>query len=1510
MDGTMFWLALMLLVPGAITEAGPESVAPEAATAPVAGHPFAAVLHSSEEAQTLLRRAEEGSGRGDWKLVTDSLQRMIELPGEHLLSRTGRNYTSAGRFATRMLAALPPEGLRVYRLVYDAEARALFERARRDHDEAALKAIVDEYLLTEVGDEAVLTLASWWLDVGRDAEAADVLRWLKVAGGDYDLPSWLVDARLAMALAGAGQVDRAQQLVAEALVKQGAAVPSNDDGDESSGAPGGLAEGRDRLESVYAWLESRAGAGGPPTPLAWSMAGGEADRRGRLSAVEPALLAELPWCRPLPLSVPWERTPLIAEYARTHGRIPTAQPVVGGDLFLIKVGDEVIALDRLTFEPRWRSALRAGQGWLDGDRERARRYEVLDSVDSLVKAPADHPVIVRLFGDVLGGRLSVADGRVFAIDWPDGPPAPPAMWGPEGEPILRRRAHRTGTPQTNRLVACSLATGRILWATDTAGEQRDLAQAQFLAVPIPVGDALLAPCRVGTDLYAVVLDPETGQMIQHVYLCGTGGGPFNGLWPRDPCRADGMVIIPTGRGLLIALDETDLTVRWASRYDGVARKRTSKSWYPTPVRAVADVVLLAPADADDLICFDRATGRIRWTIERDDARYVLDADDQQVWLAGREVRSYAIDEGRAIWSRSAGRVTGVGVRAGATLYVPTAEGLKAFDASSGRAWTVDASAGTGHMLGNLLAWQGELLNVTAVDVRKYPDLKQGYVRARQAYEADPTDGDAALRLAWLETLRSQPEEVLSVLATVSPVYEIQDAHRYAQMVHLRVRAMLERVRADGLTAEAALAMLRQARRIARDPTDALDATLALGEELARAGRAGEACVQYAGLILSEPGDQMLPVDRGYAYRARLRVARRLVDLQPVLDAAGGARFDTFLDDRLSAAIEQRDEAQLRWFMETPALGPSSDEAALVLARWAIAEYRYEYAESILRRVLARGPEPPAGAEAAARLATIYLQDEPLRCPGRARDAIGRLGQAPADVTLPGHALEGLAEVAGAASRWPEPRAELIRADRAAAMLTSLLEGALPEKSRETLGGARGLAGSAESYQLDEVQPIVLGHARSELLDDRFFVLAGGQQVEARRREDGELIWPAELRLLSELSVEAETNSAVVRIRRQRRASRFVNAARALLSGQTLVINDARGLHALGALTGRRLWSRPFEPPVAAGQDPTAGTAWQWVHRGYVVSVDRRGQLEVAPAEEGERPLWQRSGVTKKWHWVRARGDYVVAMDGGLGQVDVYALADGSYQGACRFIQPDTPVSVALFEDFICGPAQTHTVAAYELGTPGVERWRQAMPAELSQLFKPAAELLAVADREGRLVVLDAPTGQVRLRTRVDACPAGVTDGRLEDGVLYVCGWDRRPEGRTRGPDGQRWAVAAIGFDDGREIWKRTDLDARTHLNAKVLGADSAVIPLVSFRRDEVEAGANPPGRARGVPDGQVELVLIDKRTGRPIGPPAVARIEGDDGAGLILDVHVTAEVVYVVVGSTYLKFPCKQASSS
>jgi hypothetical protein len=201
------------------------------------------------------------------------------------------------------------------------------------------------------------------------------------------------------------------------------------------------------------------------------------------------------------------------------------------------------------------------------------------------------------------------------------------------------------------------------------------------------------------------------------------------------------------------------------------------------------------------------------------------------------------------------------------------------------------------------------------------------------------------------------------------------------------------------------------------------------------------------------------------------------------------------------------------------------------------------------------------------------------------------------------------------------------------------------------------------------------------------------------------------------------------------------------------------------------------------------------------------------------------------------------------------------------------------------------VVALELTAPGAERWRARTAADLSQVFKPAPDVLAVADATGRVQLLDPATGKTQATLNVYPCEEGVTDGALIDDVLYVCGYEKREAVY----DKRRWVLAAVQAPSGKILWNRKGIEARPYLSADMLRASSNAIPLAIL----TPAG----GDERQARAGRLSLTLLDKRTGQPIGETVTADVPNTSKAHAILDVQVRPGQIIVMAGSSRIRVP-------
>jgi outer membrane protein assembly factor BamB len=870
----------------------------------------AGVLQDSTEARNWMRRAAEGLEAGDDKLAVDALQRLIDMGGDAVVSSDRQVYVSARRHGHQLIAELPPSGLRAYRLLHDPEARKLYERAVREHDEAALVTVVSRFLITTHGDDAADLLASWYLDEGRASEAASVLIDLLTLYPDSDLPLSHVRGKLALAHALLGESVAARQALERATADNQARHPSDR-----------LAALADLVARI---APSTAGRGND-----WPMLGGGPDRHGRMAPATLDCLRAPPRVRDIPMH---EDANDVAAMAKQLPRMPAFQAVTDGEQLLVKTDSRLMALDWVSLQTLWQSVplhkpVTSGAPAIDVVGPRAGVRIGAIHVQSRGANPGSWPT--ALFGDVEGG-VTVNDGLAFVIGRSAQAPSTDDDPWQRGAKVIQRFGAPAFQPGQsdgafNQVLAFSLspaidddhATGRSrdaaertpVWVAGNTGTANDpLEGVEFLAPPIPVGKNVLVPYRQSADLYAAVIHAATGAMVRSIYLCGVGSSGVDAWAALYPAFADQVVYVPTGQGVFVAISTADYSIRWVSRYPRITDphdaqirvmggRRVDQSnrpvpssfegWNASPPVMVGSLVVLAPTDGNRLFAFERRTGRIVWDIPREKHRYILgvtpapsaSGDDRPrdlIVLGGNRLSAIDPKDGRTVWTAVLGKPTGRGAliagegQAHDRVIMPTNQWVAVVDAATGEVLermdppltengtTEVTLAGNRAGLGNLLSWGGSLVSIEPGALRRFHDLDRAYLLAREAHQADPRDRSVVMRLASLELLRDDPRaaldliEGLDALGLSAPERSVSAG----RLVRQQVQALV--MLADRAEAGDVAGLLERATEVAITPEDRFMTRMALAGHHADAGDAATAFGLYVDLCLSPLGRMLMP----------------------------------------------------------------------------------------------------------------------------------------------------------------------------------------------------------------------------------------------------------------------------------------------------------------------------------------------------------------------------------------------------------------------------------------------------------------------------------------------------------------------------------------------------------------------------------------------------------------------------------------------------------------------------
>ncbi|MHC4094168.1 MAG: outer membrane protein assembly factor BamB family protein, partial [Planctomycetota bacterium] len=430
--------------------------------------------------------------------------------------------------------------------------------------------------------------------------------------------------------------------------------------------------------------------------------------------------------------------------------------------------------------------------------------------------------------------------------------------------------------------------------------------------------------------------------------------------------------------------------------------------------------------------------------------------------------------------------------------------------------------------------------------------------------------------------------------------------------------------------------------------------------------------------------------------------------------------------------------------------------------------------------------------------------------------------------------------------WPDESGESRRTRVAGAVgrLWELVDAKLAADHRAALdpGPFSLTEESAWSALLDSGPPRLLDvrGKRPEALAERLIVIADGDALRCYGIGDGALEWEAELRMSAEFLLDEIAGSSDAELSPPRRY--------ATTDGQTVLINSAQGLHAVGMITGKRLWAIRLDARRGSPDDPY-GQELVWARQGRIACVPRRGWLAVVSARDGST-LWERPVGQARTGAVRIFDSFVLAVDEEVRSVQVFDLSDGTLRSRLSF----QPVELwagdlELFygDGLICGPDGS-AVVAYELAT-GRERWRLPVPEGLAGVFQVSQDLLGVGAVGGQLRLVEIATGEVVFEQQVASSGDGVIDGTLDSGTLVVVGL----------VDASAAQCELVGIDVTAKAvrWKRADL-ATSWRPVWFFERARGVLPALVELAEESDGGPVPSGPRLG-------LAMIDVVSGHDLG---------------------------------------------
>jgi outer membrane protein assembly factor BamB len=558
-----------------------------------------ALVNANDELASYLVGARKNIKDGNYDRAIEVLQALIEKADSGFVAdANGRQYVALWHRANDALASMGPDGLELYRRLYDAQAESLFTKASNKHDTSALRRLTQQFLHTAYGYKSLCRLGDIHFDRGSFARAAMYWRRaLQLKAAASDGPMLL--AKIASALHLAGDATGSQTTIDELRKKH----------PNATGVMGGKAQNLAKfveqvkeipvpnivarsLEAGKEW----SGLGAFPDGLAimgecdvvltpsWRAPGdvpiGPVDIRGKMVAMQSLLTnysggyTMTPKPRKGHVYVTCSRSGRSPSYRSSSIMMspgspgngffmpPGVQPVVAGDLVLCRFDEGVAAYDITTGtdnagKPIWTTSL--SEMNRKGSASGVRYYSGT----------------TQQISDNGHYGMTVDGDRVYLL----------AKFVPKKTSRSSRNATPNPHEDTSVLQALSISReGRLMWQSDDKSVNSDDAVlgGKFISVPTVHNGRVYSLLTFHNAYHLVCLAADTGKAIWRVAISetpamGSNYQQYNQhlLERGSPVAiAEGMAFVATNAGVVAAFEAESGAAVWAYQYDSYINATT------------------------------------------------------------------------------------------------------------------------------------------------------------------------------------------------------------------------------------------------------------------------------------------------------------------------------------------------------------------------------------------------------------------------------------------------------------------------------------------------------------------------------------------------------------------------------------------------------------------------------------------------------------------------------------------------------------------------------------------------------------------------------------------------------------------------------------------------------------------------------------------------------------------------------------------------------------------------
>jgi outer membrane protein assembly factor BamB len=620
-----------------------------------------ALVNADDELASYLAGARKNIKEGNYDRAIEILQALIEKPDSGFVaSSDGKQYVALWYSASEVLGAMGPEGLGLYRRLYNSQAEKLFTQADSTQDTYALRRLTQQFLHTTHGYKALYRLGDIHFDRGQFARAAMYWRRaLRLNVAPDDKPVLLAKVASALHLSGDAV---GSKTISDKLRKDHRGATG-----VMSGKTQDLAAFVEQVRKIpvpnitdsgYKAGKEWSGLGAFPSGQAimgdcdvvltpsWRMPRGvpigPVDIRGKMIAMQ-SLLSGYGSSGYIMVAKPRKGHVRINMVRRQGGGSSSAskffmpagvQPVVAGNLVLCRFDQGVVAYDINTggtaadepigstqFSPMYRKGYGMGRRYYSGSSQKVSdngRYAMTVDGDTLY-----------LLAKFTPKNLS----RSF------------------GGPAIARSHSGTSVMQ-----AMSISrAGRLMWQSNdkTVNSDDAVLGGKFISVPTVYNGRIYSLLTFRSMYHLVCLNAKTGKLIWRAAISqvpdmGRNYQMYNQhhMDKASPVAiAEGMAFVSTNAGVVAAFEAESGSAVWAYQYVSKVNRAVSSRYgsviqitdQPSvnPIIVARGKVIALPADSSKVLMLSVADGKLSArSPDRQRHRDLSAIDSDRVLLSG------------------------------------------------------------------------------------------------------------------------------------------------------------------------------------------------------------------------------------------------------------------------------------------------------------------------------------------------------------------------------------------------------------------------------------------------------------------------------------------------------------------------------------------------------------------------------------------------------------------------------------------------------------------------------------------------------------------------------------------------------------------------------------------------------------------------------------------------------------------------------------------------------------